>query len=120
MIAEHEQLKHYQEEEHRQARSSDLMEHKKELDKLKLGMEKERTVAAANIESIMRKHHTELQELREKLQIEKEQWQDRFIAKQAAEIRAWEVSHHTQIIRKKTFTLYVQDSIERTTAQRAG
>ncbi|ORY43010.1 hypothetical protein BCR33DRAFT_268237 [Rhizoclosmatium globosum] len=92
LAAEHDQKTHYLTEEFRQTRTSDQMEHKKAMDQLRLSIEKERADAASTMESVLRKHAHDLQNAREQMQIEKEQWQDRVLAKQDAEVRAWEVS----------------------------
>ncbi|KAJ3083903.1 Centrosomal protein of 131 kDa [Rhizoclosmatium hyalinum] len=90
LAAEHDQKTHYLTEEFRQTRTSDQMEHKKAMDQLRLSIEKERADAASTMESVLRKHAHDLQNAREQMQIEKEQWQDRVLAKQDAEVRAWE------------------------------
>ncbi|KAI8830921.1 hypothetical protein BJ741DRAFT_581050 [Chytriomyces cf. hyalinus JEL632] len=101
LTAEFEQQKHYIEEEARQTRTSDQLEHKKAMDQTRDAFEKERFEAKATLESAMRKQAMDQQLLREQLQIEKEQWQDRFMAKQDAEIRAWEKQLKERLIKER-------------------
>ncbi|TPX76631.1 hypothetical protein CcCBS67573_g02096 [Chytriomyces confervae] len=101
LTAEFEQQKHYIEEEARQARTSDQLEHKKAMDQMRDAFEKERFEAKATLESAIRKQAMDQQLLREQLQIEKEQWQDRFMAKQDAEIRAWEKQLKERLIKER-------------------
>ncbi|KAJ3199202.1 Centrosomal protein of 131 kDa [Entophlyctis luteolus] len=101
MQAEFDQMKHYLEQEFRQTRQSDLSEHKKEMDMLRQQHAKELANASDALDKLQRKHAAELQTLREQLQAEKEEWQDRVLAKQDAEIRNWEKQLKEKLIKER-------------------
>ncbi|KAI8613879.1 hypothetical protein BC830DRAFT_430154 [Chytriomyces sp. MP71] len=101
LVSEFEQQKHYIEEEARQARATDLMEHKKAIEQYRSMLEKERFEATSHLDAQARKHVLDMQSLREQLNIEKEQWQDRFMAKQDAEIRAWEKQLKDRLLKER-------------------
>ncbi|KAJ3350065.1 Centrosomal protein of 131 kDa [Entophlyctis luteolus] len=101
MQAEFDQMKHYLEQEFRQTRQSDLSEHKKEMDMLRQQHAKELANASDALDKLQRKHAAELQTVREQLQAEKEEWQDRVLAKQDAEIRNWEKQLKEKLIKER-------------------
>ncbi|KAJ3032039.1 UNVERIFIED_CONTAM: hypothetical protein HDU68_008072 [Siphonaria sp. JEL0065] len=101
LTCEFDQQKHYLEQESRQTRTTDQIEHKKQIDQLKLAFDKQQSESTANLESMARKHSHELQCLREQLSVEKEQWQDRFIKKQEAEVRSWEKQLKEKLIKER-------------------
>jgi ElaB/YqjD/DUF883 family membrane-anchored ribosome-binding protein len=84
-MAEFEEQKHCSAEEVKRIRNSELQEHRKFVETLKAQMEQEKSNSQNEMDELRRKYNQDMQNLRDRLLIEKEQWQDQFMAKQELE-----------------------------------
>ncbi|KAJ3299847.1 Centrosomal protein of 131 kDa [Borealophlyctis nickersoniae] len=101
LVAEFEEQKHALIESMKQEKKADEMSHRKAVDDLKRQIEAEKDAKETALEEVRRKHLTELSNLREKLSIEKEEWQTHFMAKQEAEMRQREKLFKEKLIKER-------------------
>ncbi|KAJ3077106.1 hypothetical protein HDU98_008542 [Podochytrium sp. JEL0797] len=101
LLADHANQQQHLQETFHQTRAADQLQHKKELDALRAEREKAQSDAAGVLESVKRKHAQEMQEMRERLVVEKEEWQDRVVRKQEVEIRAWEKQLKEKLLQER-------------------
>ncbi|KAJ3070702.1 Centrosomal protein of 131 kDa [Quaeritorhiza haematococci] len=101
LVAELEEQKHALLESIKSERKLDEQTHRKGLDELRREIEKERQAKEEALEELSRKHNAELQSLRVRFAIEKEEWQAHYMAKQEMEIRNREKLFKEKLLKER-------------------
>ncbi|KAJ3041961.1 Centrosomal protein of 131 kDa [Rhizophlyctis rosea] len=101
LIAEFEDQKHMLMETMKEEKKFGETSHRKALEELRRQVEAERGAKDDALEELRRRHNTEISNLRERLTIEKEEWQSHFIAKQEAEMRNREKRFKEKLIKER-------------------
>ncbi|KAJ1548663.1 hypothetical protein HK405_000925 [Cladochytrium tenue] len=99
--ADFEDQKHYLSEEAKRARQADLLEHRKATDELRGALERLRVENDAATEELRRRHTAELAAQRERGEIEKQHWQEQYMARQEAEMRARDKQLREQLLKER-------------------
>nr|KAJ3421398.1 Centrosomal protein of 131 kDa [Polyrhizophydium stewartii] len=94
MLADFDEQKHNLVESIKEERKLDEQAHRKAVDELRRQVDAERAAKEQALEELRKKHLTEVQQLRERMQVEKEEWQTHYMKKTEADIRAKEVRAH--------------------------
>ncbi|TPX58588.1 hypothetical protein PhCBS80983_g03012 [Powellomyces hirtus] len=101
LLADFDEQRHAFLESHKQERQSDDFAHRKQLDEMRRQMDAEREAKEHVVEELRRKHNAEVSMLREKLAVEKEEWQTHYMAKQEVEMRNREKAFKEKLVRER-------------------
>ncbi|KND04993.1 uncharacterized protein SPPG_00676, partial [Spizellomyces punctatus DAOM BR117] len=101
LLADFDEQKHILMESHKMDRQAEESSHRKQIEELRRQVDVERDAKEQALEDARRKQATELSNLREKLAIEKEEWQTHYMAKQEAEMRNREKAFKEKLVRER-------------------
>ncbi|KAL2916768.1 hypothetical protein HK105_203547 [Polyrhizophydium stewartii] len=101
MLADFDEQKHNLVESIKEERKLDEQAHRKAVDELRRQVDAERAAKEQALEELRKKHLTEVQQLRERMQVEKEEWQTHYMKKTEADIRAKEKLFKEKLIKER-------------------
>ncbi|KAI8826717.1 uncharacterized protein EV422DRAFT_7602 [Fimicolochytrium jonesii] len=101
LLAEFDEQKHAISESAKQERQNEELVHRKQLEEIRRQLDAEREAKAHALEDLRRRQNAESTTLREKLAIEREEWQAQYMAKQEAEMRTREKQFKEKLIRER-------------------
>jgi hypothetical protein len=101
LIAEFDETKHNLIESMKHERKQSEFEFKKQLEQLKVQIEQERELRHRDTDDLQKKHTIETNQKRERLQIEKEEWQGTYMRKIEEQIRIKEKSFKEKLIKER-------------------
>ena len=85
----------------KEERKQDEQNHRKAIEDLRKSVENERTSKDHALEELRKKNYSDLAQLREKLSVEKEEWQSHYMKKIESDIRAKEKQFKDKLIKER-------------------
>ncbi|KAJ3195873.1 Centrosomal protein of 131 kDa [Irineochytrium annulatum] len=88
-------------DEAKQARTNELNEHRRVVEELRRALERGKEEAATAVDDLRRKNASDMASLKERLAIEKEEWQTNFMVKCEAEMRNREKQFRDKLVKER-------------------
>ncbi|KAJ8328206.1 hypothetical protein QVD99_000724 [Batrachochytrium dendrobatidis] len=101
LCAEFDEQKHNLLKSFKEERNLDDQTHRKAIEDLRYQIESDRVSMEQDMSALKKKHEADLKLLQEKMQVEKEEWQDCYIKKMEADIRTKEKSFKDKLIKER-------------------